>query len=120
MKNIHSNYHPPPDTRNVRQFQYLSMMIHCKGVEMSYDDITSQFPFKFSRVVPCIYAMYVHDSIVIFVLSIKTRQGKETVQLWTILYSKLVKHDHKIQHFILDNECSTNMKKVFSKYKLNF
>ena len=64
--------------------------------------------------------MYDYDSNMILMKAIPSRQASVIRSAWEELYLKLTKHGHVVSHFILDNEISSDLKKAFDKYKINF
>ena len=51
---------------------------------------------------------------------IKNRQGKVIAEAFTKCYEKLTKHGHVVKMFIMDNKCSTDLKRAILKIKGNY
>ena len=88
--------------------------------ELSYSDQTGKFPFRSSRGYEYVMIIYDHDSNAILARPFKTRQAKELVDTWKLLYNDLTKNGHKTKAFIMDNECSSEMKNALKKYNLEY
>ena len=87
---------------------------------MTYLDQTGKFPFKSSRGYKYIMILYEYDSNAILARPFKTRQAKELVETWTKLFKDLTNNGHISKNFIMDNECSTEMKTALKKYNLKY
>ena len=88
--------------------------------EISYIDQTGKFPFRSSRGYEYVMVMYDYDSNAVLARLFKTRKAKELVETWTKLYNDLTRSGYITKCFILDNECSNEMKTVLNKYNLNY
>ena len=88
--------------------------------EMTYSDQTGKFPFKSTRGYEYIMVLYDYDANAILARPFKTRQAKELVETWTKLFNDLTKNGHTTKSFIMDNECSTEMKTALKKYNLQY
>ena len=88
--------------------------------ELAYSDQTGKFPFRSTRGHEYIMILYDYDSNAILARPFKNRQAKELVDTWEELYGQLTKNGHKPKCFILDNECSAEMKTALRKYKLDY
>ena len=51
---------------------------------------------------------------------LKSRQAHEIHDAWQTLSNRLEKHGHKLKHYILDNECSQQLKQVILKKNMDF
>ena len=96
------------------------MVVPFSAKELSYGDITGSFPFKSSRGNQYIYIIYDYDSNYILAEPIKTRQAREIALTWEKMYVRLSKNGHQVSHFILDNECSDDLKRSFKKYNITY
>ena len=88
--------------------------------EMSYTDQTGQFPFHSTRGYEYIMVLYDFDSNAILARPFKNRQAKELVDTWKKLYDDLTKNGHTTNCFIMDNECSSEMKSALKNFKLSY
>ena len=117
---IRNDFFPQPTSPNIRSHNTMSLVIPFSAKEISYGDITGSFPFKSSRGNQYIYLLYDYDSNAIFVEPMKTRQAQEITTTWKKLYERLSHHGHTCKHFILDNECSEDLKRSFKKYNITY
>ena len=88
--------------------------------ELTYTDQTGKFPFKSSRGNQYIMILYDYDSNAILAKAVKTRQAKDLSDTWKQLYNDLTRNGHTTKTFIMDNECSSDMKNALKKYSLNY
>ena len=88
--------------------------------EKAYSDLTGRFPHISSRGNEYLFTMYDYDSNTILQVPIKNRQGKVIAEAFTKCYEKLTKHGHVVKMFIMDNECSTDLKRAIVKNKGNY
>ena len=51
---------------------------------------------------------------------LKNQQAKTITEAWELLHSRLTKHGHETKNFILDNECSNDLKLALEKNKKNY
>ena len=64
--------------------------------------------------------LYYVDSNAILAKPFKTRQAKDLVDTWKLLYNDLTKNGHNTKSFIMDNECSSEIKNTLKKYGLQY
>ena len=86
----------------------------------TYSDQTGRFPHRSSRGNEYLVIMYDYDSNAILCEPIKNRQARTITDAWERLHNRLTKHGHQTKNFILDNECSTDMKLALKKHKKSF
>ena len=85
-----------------------------------YSDQTGRFPHTSSRGYQYLMVMYDYDSNAVVVEPLKIKQGREMAQAFDKCCKKLkIQASHK-NLFILDNECSTEVKAKIQKYQANF
>ena len=69
-----------------------------------------------------LFVLYDYNSNTILDKPMKTRQGKEIAKSFTSCYKCLTKHGHEVKVFVLNNNCSNNLKlviiKIDTKYEL--
>ena len=100
--------------------QTMATVVPFTQKEFTYTDQTGKFPFRSTRGYEYIMVMYDYDANAILARPFKTRQAKELVETWTKLYKDLTNNGHTTKCFIMDNECSTEMKTALNKYKLQY
>ena len=86
----------------------------------AYSDLTGKFPYKSSRGHHYLLIVYDYDSNAILAAPLKTRQSQEITTAWKSLHSKLTTHGHEITKYVLDNECSADLKLAMVKANLSF
>ena len=60
--------------------------------------------------------MYDYDSNAILVTALKNRKAKTLVEAWERLHIRLTMHGHTTKNFVLDNECSGDLKMALQKH----
>ena len=78
--------------------------------EKAYSDQTGRFPHKSTHGNQYIFTLYDYDGNTILAEPLKPRQGKVIATAATKFYEQLTKHVHAVQLFVLDNECSNDLK----------
>ena len=76
----------------------------------AYIDLTGRFPHKSSRGNLYFFLMYDYDTNAILVEPLKTRQAKEITSVYNKCHEKLRNNLTTPKLYILDNECSNNLK----------
>ena len=104
----------------VKSFEVLNTIIPFTAKEMSYGDLTGTFPYTSSRGSKYLYIMYDYDANAILVAPLKTRQGHEIKTVWEKLIARLTKHGHVTKHFVMDNECSWDLRKAIKNNNMDF
>ena len=78
--------------------------------EKAHTDQTGRFPHKSTRGNQYFFTLYEYDANIILQHSLKSRQGKKIADAFHATFKKLTKHGHATKLFILDNECSNDLK----------
>ena len=86
----------------------------------TYTDLTGRFPVKSTRGSEYIFGMYDYDSNAILATTLRNRNAKMITNAWQKLHNELTMHGHVTRHFILDNECSADLKSTLHKAKKTF
>ena len=76
----------------------------------AYSDLTGRFPHASSRGNQYIFVLYDYDGNVILGETLKSRQSKVIATAFTKYYQRLTQHGHAVELFVLDNECSNDLK----------
>ena len=103
-----------------KQYSLYSKIVPFTAKEMAYGDITGAFPYTSSRGSKYIYVMYDYDANAILTYPLKSRQAHEITSAWKTLHAQMTRHGHNISNFILDNECSGELRKALAKNSINF
>ena len=77
----------------------------------AYTDLTGRFPFQSSRGNNYLFILYDYDGNAILAEPIKNRQAATIKNAWLKLHSKLKLSGNKPKLYIMDNECSSDLKK---------
>ena len=113
-----------PQQSTTKYSEIYSKLFHINETKTSktYSDLTGKFPHKSSRGNQYLLVIYDYDSNAIVIAPLKTRQSKEITNAFTKGHKRLLKFENKPTLFILDNECSTDLKlsilKNNDKYEL--
>ena len=116
-KSNDSDFFPDTELKTKNTF---AQVLPFNEKEMTYSDQTGKFPYRSTRGNEYIMIMYNYDSNAIVAEAVKNRQAKELVQAWEKLFQSINKNNNVTNLFILDNECSGEMKAALNKYKLQF
>ena len=69
-----------------------------------------------------LFVLYDYDSNAILSRPLKSRQGKVIAEAYTSCYNELTQHGHDVKFFVLDNDCSNDLRiaiiKNGTKYEL--
>ena len=87
---------------------------------MTYGDLTGSFPYTSSRGAKYLFIMYDYDSNAILIQTLKSKQAHKIKQAWVILTNRIIKHGHILKHYVLDNECSNDLKQAIRKQNMTF
>ena len=79
--------------------------------ETGYSDLSGRFPFASTRGSEYVLVMYDYDSNAILATAVKNRQAATLKDAFIELYSRLKYTGNAPTFFILDNECSNELKK---------
>ena len=88
--------------------------------ELGYMDLTGRFPYKSSRGNEYIMVAYCYDGNAILAQPLKNREAKSIVDAWTVINDRLTKVGLKPKSYMLDNECSKDLKAAFLKHNVGF
>ena len=117
-KQIEDDYFPPQEP--IKTY-HIAAKIECyQAKQMAYSDLTGKFPHVSSRGNQYVLVLYDFDSNAILVAPLKSRQAHEITQKWKELHGKLTKHGHVTKNYIMDNECSADLKAALTKAKLDY
>ena len=82
---------------------------------MAYGDLTGSLSYTSSRGAKYLFIMYDYDANAILVHTLKTKQAHEIKQAWLTLSNRVMRHGHILQHYVLDNKCSHELKHAIKK-----
>ena len=95
-----------------KTYETLNMVMPFTAKELTYGDLTGAFPYTSTRGSKYIFVMYDVDSNAILVQPLKSKGAHEIKKAWRHLTDRLTLYGHKLKHYILDNECSQDLRKA--------
>ena len=113
-----NDYFPPPEDK--KTYHVAIKIEPFKPKETAYSDLTGRFPHLSSRGNQYVLVVYDYDSNGILATPLKSRQAQEITEAWQQIHNKLNKHGHTIKKYLLDNECSNDLKLAMIKENLTF
>ena len=116
---LEEDFHPANIEKN-KTYEYASSIVEFQAKTTTYTDLTGRFPHVSSRGSEYIFVMYDYDSNAILAEPLKNRQAKTITDAWEKLHESLTKCGHKTKHFVLDNECSSDLKAALKKHNKTF
>ena len=85
-----------------------------------YSDLTGRFPFASTRGNEYVLIMYDYNSNAILAHPVKNRQAAELKSAFLNLYQRLVASGAAPTFYVLDNECSGDLKHALKKNQIKF
>ena len=86
----------------------------------SYSKQTGRFPVRSSQGNLYMYVLYNYDTKTLHVIAIPNCQAATIWDSWLKTYNTLLSKVYQIQHHILDNEWSKDLKATFSKHNIDY
>jgi hypothetical protein len=111
---------PAQEPQNQATNNVFAFLLPTSDIQKSYSDQTGRFPIQSSRGYQYVFILYEYDSNAILSKPLKTRQALELTTAWTELHLKLRDNGFAPSLHVLDNECSHEMKKAFTKHDVTF
>ena len=105
---------------NTKTFETINTIVPFTPKAMAYGDLTGSFPYPSTRGARYLFIMYDYDSNAILVHTLKTKQAHEIKHAWLTLTNRLMQTGHVIKHYVLDNECSFDLKRAIKKQGMTF
>ena len=118
-KDIFEDAFPPPQKSNEKTNDVLYALIDSKS-GLGYMDLTGRFPYQSSRGNNYLMVAYNYDANAILVEALKNRQAASIVDAWKIIHKKFNDAGVQPNTYILDNECSGDLKNAFHKDAIGF
>lgn len=109
-----------PSTEPTRTSDVLATIVPFKERNTAYSDLTGRFPHKSSRGNEYILVVYDYDSNAILTTPLQSRAAATIRKGWEHLNETLTKSGRKPNLYILDNECSAELKHTMNKNKISF
>ena len=114
----HSKDFPPQKISNKTYNIFVTIATPNDSNNKTYSDQTGKFPHMSSRGAQYLFIMYDYDSNTILMQTLKNRQAKEISDAFKNAYRRLTKHGHEVSLFVLDNECSAELKSTISNLQV--
>ena len=106
---------PPSDIPNLKTDQVVYAITSTTDESKAYSDLTGRFPFRSLRGNNYFLAAYHYDANAILSTALKNRQVKTIVDKWDTINEKLKLSANKPFVWIMDNECSKDLKNALTK-----
>ena len=103
----------PPQAPQQTNAAIASIVSFCQQ-HKAFFDLMAEFPYLSSCSNKYLLVLYDHDSKAILTHPLKTRQGAEIKQVWMTLHDHLALLDIPPRIFIMDNEASSDLKRLSS------
>ena len=120
MKTADDDDFSPNNGDTSKTYLNMAKLFNAKPKETTYTDQTGRFPYRSSRGNEYIMVMYDYDSNAILTTPLKNRQAKTLTDAWELFHQQLTQHGHPTKNFILDNECSTELKQALTKHNKKY
>ena len=101
---------PPSDYPNVKTHDVIYSISAPAELSTTYSDLTGRFPLQSSRGNNYIFVAYHPDANAILVEPLKNRQAATIAAAWTTITNRLKNAAMKPNTWIMDNECSSDLK----------
>jgi len=111
---------PSQEPSNPKTNNLFLALLTTDSICKSFSDQTGQFPVQSGRGNNYIFILYDYDSNAILSTAIPNRRSKTLTTAWTATFTKLQSNGYAPDLHILDNECSSDLKAAFTKYKIDF
>jgi hypothetical protein len=112
-----SDTSPALDTRT---HQICATLLPEQQFYKSYSDQTGKFPVPSTRGNHYVFILYHQDTNTIHATALPNRQAASIRTAWEQTHTMLVQQGHAPLLHILDNECSADLKKSFTKYHVTY
>ena len=111
----HKDTFPVSDKPNLKTSEVIYAMFHSSKEGMGYADLTGRFPYRSSRGNAYIMVAYNYDSNAIKMKAIKNREAEKITSTWIELNEEFHAAGVQPKKYILDNECSAELKAALIK-----
>ena len=118
--NVSLDLAPSQEPLNRRTNNSFAKLMDTKCFERSYSDQTGRFPIVSGRGHSYIFVYYDFDSNAILSVALPDRRGSSIRDAWSTIFSKLKINGYAPSLHILDNECSSDLKKAFLDHNVDF
>ena len=119
-EDIFDDAFPKSDDKNVKTNEVLFKLFETSETGITYTDQTGRFPYRSSRGNEYIMVAYHYDANVILLQPIKNRQATTLTTAWEIIHDRLVTAGVAPKSYIMDNECSADLKTALAKADVKY
>ena len=109
----------PSSLPNIKTNKVLYFLGSTDVLGTAYSDLTGRFPVQSSQGKNYLMIAYHQDANAILVEALKNRQAKSIVSAWSVLNKRFKKSGMKPSNWIMDNECSHDLKSALDAEKLS-
>ena len=113
------DFFPSSDNPNVKTQDVICTIVKSRD-GLAYADLPGRFPYKSSQNNEYMMVVYHYDSNSINVTPLKNREAKTLAAGWEVLHKRFERAGLKPNLYVLDNECSAEIKSAFDKYSVAF
>ena len=99
-----------PSKEEIKSESCFYQIIDLDRKQTTYTDQTGRFPAQSSRGHNYVFVCYDYDSNAILVEPLKNREADSIANAWKKCHGRLTKNGHLCKKYILDNECSSQLK----------
>ena len=114
-----NDFFPQSNSPNTRTNCVIHAIVDCDDV-VAYGDMTGRFPYRSSRGYQYIYIAYHYDANSIVAAAMKNRNASTIVDTWENIMTRFEKFGMKPDTFVMDNECSNELKQALAKEKVGY
>ena len=111
---------PSSDAPNIKTQDVIYSITTSDELSKTYSDLTGRFPVQSSRGNNYIFVAYHPDANAILVEPLKNRQAATIVAAWTTVTTRLKNAAMKPNTWVMDNECSTDLKNALTKENITW
>ena len=116
----HEDFFPTLETRMSPTTDVLCSIQPFQAKDTGYSDLTGRFPYPSSRGNQYVLVLYDYDSNAILAKPIRNRQSQEIITAFSALHTTLSSQGRSPKYYILDNECSEDLKTTLANNKLKY
>ena len=109
-----------PTAEPTRTNDVVATIVPFKERNTAYSDLTGRFPHKSSRGNEYILVVYDYDSNAILTTPLQSRAAATIRKGWEHLNATLTRSGGKPNLYILDNECSAELKHAMTKNNISY
>ena len=120
-EDIFNDAFPQSDEHNRKTNEVIYKVFETSSATgVTYTDQTGRFPYRSSQGNEYLMVAYHYDANVILIQPIKNRQAASLTNAWKIINDRLVTAGVAPKSYIMDNECSNDLKMALTKADLTY